>query len=314
MDGGHRRRRRIAVHYSGRASQVRPAVPHAAILVGLVEQRLGDVRADLRLQQGHQLQLRAVHVPTGIVGVLRLLALGQGVNVAVDATVAPVAITEQIGGQQGVVQRGVEHGAFVRGAATDLHLPQLTVPGRARGCLGGSERGTDRAFAAQVGARTGLVHIGDANACGHHRAALGIEADPATCALAHRRMALSAIGGATTAFARAFLHFFIAPGATHLERLVELGDEVQRVIAFAAIFSQIAAEVAGGHRATHGARGRIDHDRGIAAAYFTVRGAEQQVGRLVGRERELPHRRAVGCTQRDIDAVVEGELVRAGTG
>jgi len=46
--------RRIAIHDVGAAVVVRPAIPYAVVLRGLVEQALGDVAADLRIQPGHQ--------------------------------------------------------------------------------------------------------------------------------------------------------------------------------------------------------------------------------------------------------------------
>ncbi|MCY1459277.1 hypothetical protein D9M71_767410 [compost metagenome] len=73
-------------------------------------------------------------------------------------------------------------------------------------------------------------------------------------------MALGAVAGAATAFARAGLHGLVAPGAADLEGLVEFGHEMQRVVTLAAILGQVAAEVAGGDGAAHGARVRIDHD------------------------------------------------------
>src|SRR5690606_17139478 len=100
--------------------------------------------------------------------------------------------------------------------------------------------------------------IGNADPHVHRRRLRRIEADPATRSPARRRMAARAVAGAALAARRAGRQHFVLPGAADFERLVELGDEMQRVIALAPVLGQIAAEVAAGHRTTVAAAGRVD--------------------------------------------------------
>nr|GFD59363.1 hypothetical protein [Tanacetum cinerariifolium] len=58
---------------------------------------------------------------------------------------------------------------------------------------------------------------------------LGVEADPAAAALAGEGMALRSIAGAPRAGRRALGDRLVTPGAADRERLIEHGDEMQRV-------------------------------------------------------------------------------------
>src|SRR3546814_11503166 len=64
-----------------------------------------------------------------------------------------------------------------------------------------------------MGACTRLVDIGDADAHRHRRRLCGVEGDPAAGALARRRMAARAVGGAAATLGRAFGDLIAAPGA-----------------------------------------------------------------------------------------------------
>src|SRR3546814_14868006 len=76
-----------------------------------------------------------------------------------------------------------------------------------------------------------------------------------------------------------------APGAADLEGLIEHRDEVERIIALAPIGGEIAAEIAARHRAADGAVIGIDADRRGGAADLAVRGAEEEIGGAVLREK-----------------------------
>src|SRR3546814_4068910 len=86
-----------------------------------------------------------------------------------------------------------------------------------------------------MGACTRLVDIGEADAHRHRRRLCGVEGDPAAGALARRRMAARAVGGAAATLGRAFGDLIAAPGAADLEGLIEHRDEVERIIALAPI-------------------------------------------------------------------------------
>src|SRR3546814_12813913 len=104
-----------------------------------------------------------------------------------------------------------------------------------------------------MGACTRLVDIGDADAHRHRRRLCGVEGDPAAGALARRRMAARAVGGAAATLGRAFGDLLAAPGAADLEGLIEHRDDVERIIALAPIGAEIAAELAARPRASAGA-------------------------------------------------------------
>src|SRR3546814_4824563 len=71
-----------------------------------------------------------------------------------------------------------------------------------------------------MGACTRFVDIGDADAHRHRRRLCGVEGDPAAGALARRRMAARAVGGAAATLGRAFGDLIAAPGAADLEGLI----------------------------------------------------------------------------------------------
>ena len=57
VDCSNRRCGRVAVHHAGGTGQMRPAIPLSAILLGLVEEGLREIRTNLGVDQGDQLHL-----------------------------------------------------------------------------------------------------------------------------------------------------------------------------------------------------------------------------------------------------------------
>ncbi len=108
---------------------VRGPLGQQAGLVVAVEHRGDDVAGHLGLDHRDQLRLGAVGVPGRVVGVLRLLALAELVDLVVHAHVLAVVVGEDVRVQQRVVERGVELHLLVGAAAADLHPAQDVVPG-----------------------------------------------------------------------------------------------------------------------------------------------------------------------------------------
>ncbi len=123
-----RRGARVAGHHAGGAVDVHPAVPHAAVLPRQVEQGLGEVAGDLRLQQGEQLGVRAVLVPAREVAVLGPLAAAHPVDPLVPARVGAGDVARHVRLQERVVHRGVEGRELLGRAALHAHPPQVLVP------------------------------------------------------------------------------------------------------------------------------------------------------------------------------------------
>ena len=101
------------------AGIVRPAIPHALILRGLVEKRLPHVARDLGLQQRHELHLRSIHVPPGEIRVLAipqklecsagrylLTANNSGVAMMFSAAIADRFEVNSFNSEAGIVEVG----------------------------------------------------------------------------------------------------------------------------------------------------------------------------------------------------------------
>src|SRR5207237_8950559 len=129
---------RVALHDVRRAGVVRPAIPFAIVRGRLIEERLCDVAGERGVEQRHELQLRAIHVPTGEVRVLRMLAARDGVRLVIEAAILAVEVAEEVRVQQRVVERRVEDGALLYSAAADLHATERLRP---RGPRTNSQRG-----------------------------------------------------------------------------------------------------------------------------------------------------------------------------
>ncbi len=98
-----------------------------AAALGRVGQQGGDHVARLvRGEEGEQLHLAAVDVPQREVGVLRV-PVGH-VHLAVEAHVVAVGVVEHRGGQQRVVQLGVERALVGVRSPADRDLPERLVP------------------------------------------------------------------------------------------------------------------------------------------------------------------------------------------
>lgn len=311
-NAGEGRRGRVAVHDVGAARAVQPAVPDAAVLPGELVQRLGDVGPGPRVEEGEQLHLVAVDVPAGEGAVLRPVAAADGVHLAVAAAVAAVGVADDVRVQEGVVERGVEGGALVVGAAAHADGVQPVAPGPAGRVPHGVEGAVRRVLGGEVrlGARPADVGDADLDADG---AVAGRELDVAARPLAgDGPSAVGEAAGAAGGRGRARVQPVVLPGAGRLERAVEAGGEVQRVVGALAFGVEIAAEVPGGHRTGDGTGLRVDGDRGVGGAHLGVGGADEQGGRFVGGVCEPGRagagrgRQVGGDTRREADLVVAG--------
>ena len=157
IDVRDRGRRWVAVHHARAARQMRPAIPRAAVLVRLVEQRLCDVGTELRIEPCQKLELRAIDVPAGEIRILRALRRSDRMHGAVHAEIAAVDIAEEIGFEQHVIERGVEDRTLIFAAAFDLDLAQLRIPDLMRRIAHGLDCRT--AFRVEIGAGVFGAHI-----------------------------------------------------------------------------------------------------------------------------------------------------------
>ena len=150
-EGGRRGDQRVggvADHGHALAVGVRPA-RQAAALGGVGEQRADHLARSLRDEDREQLDLRAVGVPAGEVGVLdAALRLMQQ---AVHADVSAADVAEGARRQEGVVERGVEGVDVAPRSALDPDPAQRLVPG-ALGPTPHLVEAEARVFSGEVGA------------------------------------------------------------------------------------------------------------------------------------------------------------------
>lgn len=291
-----------------------PAVPDPVVLPREVEQGLGEVARDPGLEQGEELYLGAVLVPAGEVAVLRALAAGETVHGAVHAVVAAVDVTDQVGLHERVVERRVEGGAPVGGAAVDPYGAQLAVPDAASGVGHVRDARVRGDLPAQVGLGAAETDVRDADPHVDIVVSAGVEADVPAGAAARPvgagGVALSARGGGGPRGQGAVL-----PGADGGEVPVEGRAEVQPVVALAVVGAPVgaaAAERAGQHRAGHPAVRGVDVDLRVLAAVEGVGDPEEQVGGTVGREGEVGDARPPA--HREVGRGARGEPERVAPG
>ncbi len=290
---------------------MRPAIPFAVVLARLVEQGLRDVAAGVGVEPGHQLQLRAIHIPAAEVGVLGALARLDAMDLPVEPEVLAVGVAVDVRMQQRVIQRRVERGELVGRAAVDTDAAERTVPG-GRGAAGDLVDVRARVLGAQVGARVGQADVGDAHAHVDRATPGRVEAHVGARAVAGVRDALGAVAHAARGVVAVRVHGGILPGASRGERLVELGDEIQRVVAVLEIVRQVAAEVAAGDRTSDSVRVVVDADMRVAAADFRIRSTDQQRRGAAGGPGEASRAGARGGAQFGLHAAVERDAVGAG--
>lgn len=303
---------RVAVHDVGAARSVQPAVPDPAVLPGEFEQRLRDVGAGVRAEQGQQLDLGAVDVPAGEGAVLGLVALAHGMDLLVAASVSAVGVADDVRVQEGVVERGVEGGAVGVGAAADLDRVELVAPGPVGGVLDVGEGPGRRVLGREVGLGARLTDVRDTD-LDVHGAGAGLELHIAARALARDRTpACAESAGAAARFRGTRAQLVVLPGAGRLEVAVEVGGEVEGVVGALALRVEVSAEVPGGHGAGDGAGRRVDLDVRSRRAHFRVGGTDQQRGGLVGGVGEAARARAGGRREVGGDAGGEAHLVVAG--
>ena len=264
VDGRHGRRGRVALHHVGRARVVRPAIPDAVVLVRLVQQRLRHVAGGVGIDQRHQVDLRAVHVPAREVRVLGALALVDSVDLLVEAPVLAVDVARQVHVEQRVVERRVEHHLLVGRAAGDPDAPERVVPGPAGGRSQRVERGGVGVLGLEIRAGVGEADVRDPHADVHRRGVAHVEPDVRPRAEARRRIAVVAVRRAAARGGRARRQRVVVPRAHAGKRPVEHGDKVQGVVAAAVDGAEVAAEVAARHRAGDGAGVRIDRHGRVA--------------------------------------------------
>jgi hypothetical protein len=313
MEGGECGRRRVAGHHMRRAVDVNPAVPHPAVLPREVVEGLREVPGDPRLQQGEQLYLRPVLVPAREVAVLRPLPALDAMRLAVHARIAAVGVADQVRLHERVVERGVEGGALSRTPAAHAYGPQLAIPCPCsrRGHL--IDARPRRYLLAEVGLGARPAHVRDPEPHADIVVRAGVEADPAARAAAR---AVGTRGVSLTASARGGTggEGAVLPRTRGRERAVERGAEVEPVVALAVVDTAVgapSAERAGQHPPAHLAPRPVDLDMGVLAAVERVGDPEEQVGGLVGGEREVGHAGPLGNGEVGAGAGVEPHGVAA---
>ena len=220
----------------------------------------------------------------------------------VIAAVAAVGVVAGHRLQQRVVDRAVEHGAVVGGAALHAHPAQLLAPrllGQRPHPIETEQRAALHAFRAQVGTRAFGIHMRD-RADRRYRLALGeVEAEPGTIRLL---FAFHAVARTRQAAA-------LAPGAMRLERAVELDAEPGGVL-------MAAAETLGHQLALdHAVADHIDHAADHRMALIGLANIDQHVALALALAEGVALGRGT-CTRGGlgIDAAVAGQahLVIAG--
>src|SRR5207248_6028475 len=187
-----------------------------------------------------------VLVPAGEGGVLDALPAADPVRLLVEAPVLAVDVAEDVGLQQGVVQRGVEDGLLVGGTATDADLTERPAPRVAGPVADPVERGAGRVLCAQVGLGVVLAHVRDADPHADLRAVGEAQVRPGT--LARYRKAVRPHLGTAAGAGGSRRDGTVGPRADRAKRLVELGVEEQGVVAAPVLRPDVPAEVATGDR------------------------------------------------------------------
>ncbi len=125
---------RVAVHLRLVPADDGP-LGQPAVLVGVVDEGLHHVAGGRRIQQADQLHLAPVDVPLGEVGVFGVVAGVHLLGVAAVAVVVAVVVRDDIGEEEGVVERGVEGVFLGRRASGGVDAAEDLVPA-GRGLVG----------------------------------------------------------------------------------------------------------------------------------------------------------------------------------
>ncbi len=263
INGCNRGCGRISVHHSGRAGEMGPAIP-LAILIGLIEQRLRNVRSDFGLKKSDQLELRTINVPTRKIGVLRVLFEFQSVDPTIHSAIAPIAIACDAWVDQRMIKSRREHGALISSPTRDRDPSKLSIPGCSRLCPRALERCSFGALRIEIGAGASFIDVGDADAHRNDGGFFWIKADPPTRTFAGYGKSIVSIACAPLRTRRTLSDRLVFPGSTNAEILIEMRDEMERIITLPSIRREIPAEIAACDASRNGPIRRIDMNGGIA--------------------------------------------------
>ena len=282
-------------------------------LRGVVEEGLGHGGGAVRSEEGLELDDVAVDVPVGEIGVLihfavgtAHTALGSGlVDLIVEPCVVAVAVAEDVGREEHVVEAGVEDGVLGGRAAVDLDGVEVFGPfalGEGVDCFEVEDGGD---FGGEVG--TGVVGRDEGETDPHGDFALVAEVEPGS-------------GVVGVLFAGCGVDGVVFPHRGAGEELRELRGEVEGVgggrtaeassagFAFDGVVAGDADDVS---VVGAGSVLRIFIDDGGVGAASGV--DEETGGRSLGKA-EAGDAGAVGDSKLDLDAISKGDSVVAGMG
>ena len=144
---------RVAVHLRLVPAHDGP-LGQPAVLAGVVDQRLHHVAGGRGIEQADQLHLAPVDVPLREVGVLGAVPGVHFLRVTAVAVVVAVVVRDDVGEEEGVVERGVEGVLLGRRAPGGVDAAQDLVPA-GRGLVGHVGERPARILGREVGRGVG---------------------------------------------------------------------------------------------------------------------------------------------------------------